>query len=392
MECFDVPVVDGKVPGLSRRPIRVLHVLHTFSAGGLENGVVNIINHSPDHVIHELCFLSSAGEFLARLERRVVYHELHKRDGNDVRTLLRLRQLFQRRDIDIVHTRNWAAFDGVLAACFTRRPILVHGEHGRDVTDPEGLVKRRNIARRALAFRTRRFVAVSRNLYDWLHATVRVPEAKLVFIPNGVDTERFQPKRQNSLRRELGIGEDEFVVGTVGRLDPVKNHECLIDAIRDLNVSGSQKVRLVIVGDGPRRSHLERMLESFPFSPKPLLIGFRPDVENVYAAFDVFVLPSFAEGMSNTLLEAMACGLPVVCTAVGGNVELVEDCKRGTLIPSDDKLALANALLEYARSPERRVTDGANARSFVVDHFSLQRMVDQYVRLYESVALCATTY
>jgi sugar transferase (PEP-CTERM/EpsH1 system associated) len=392
MECFDVPVVDGKVPRLSRRPIRVLHVLHTFSTGGLENGVVNLINHSPDHVIHELCFLSSGGEFLARLERPVVYHELHKRDGNDVRTLFRLRQLFQSRAVDIVHTRNWAAFDGVLAACLTRKPIVVHGEHGRDISDPEGTVKRRNIARRALSFRTRRFVAVSRNLYDWLHATVRVPEAKLVFIPNGVDTERFQPRPQNSLRKELGIGEDEFVVGTVGRLDPVKNHECLIETIRDLNAASSNKVRLVIVGDGPRRSHLEKMLEAFPVSPKPLLIGFRPDVENVYAAFDVFALTSFAEGMSNTLLEAMACGLPVVCTAVGGNVELVEDRKHGTLVPPGDKRALANAFVEYMISPERRRTDGANARRFVVDHFSLPRMVDRYVRLYESVALCATTY
>jgi sugar transferase (PEP-CTERM/EpsH1 system associated) len=392
MEYFDAPFVDGEVPGLMRRPIRVLHVLHTFSAGGLENGIVNLINNSPDHLIHELCFLSCGGEFLERLKRPVRYHELHKRSGNDIRTLIRLHGLMRRPGIDIVHTRNWAAFDGVLAACFARKPILVHGEHGRDISDPEGRIRRRNITRRALTFRTTRFVAVSRNLYNWLRTTIRVPEEKLMFIPNGVDTERFRPGLSRSFRKELKIGDDEFVVGTVGRLDPIKNYEGVIEAIRDLNRSGLHKLHLVVVGDGPMRSRLEAMLNKDECLPRPVFVGFRPDVQNVYAAFDAFVLNSFAEGMSNTLLEAMACGLPVVCTAVGGNVELVEDGKRGRLVPSGDKYALANAFLDYMRCPRLRESNGANARQFVMDHFSLGGMVDQYVGLYESLASCATTW
>ena len=129
-----------------RKNIKILHVLHTFSHGGLENGVVNIINGSPDHISHELCFLSQSGEFLQRLQKPVRYHELHKREGNDWRVLLKLRNLFRKSQIDIVHTRNWAAFDGVLAACLTRGPALVHGEHGRDLTDPEGKKTHRNFA------------------------------------------------------------------------------------------------------------------------------------------------------------------------------------------------------------------------------------------------------
>src|SRR5437763_7616120 len=154
------------------RTIRILHVLHAFSAGGLENGIVNIINGSPEHLVHELCLLSKSGEFVDRLKRPVVVHEMNKNSGNSVGIIFKLRSLFQARDFDVIHTRNWAAFDGVMAACFTPKPVLIHGEHGRDISDPEGKVYRRNLARRLLAFRARKFVAVSKDLYSWLKQTV----------------------------------------------------------------------------------------------------------------------------------------------------------------------------------------------------------------------------
>jgi len=366
------------------RPIRILHVLHAFSHGGLENGIVNIINCSPEHLVHELCFLHSGGEFLQRLTRPVVYHELHKQPGNDVRLVFRLRELFQRRNLDIIHTRNWAAFDGVLAACTMLRPAVIHGEHGRDMADPAGQNRRRNLARRAVAFRTKRLVAVSKDLYLWLKQTVRVPEKKLVFIPNGVDTDRFRPGRNLTLRRQWGIGDDEFVIGAVGRLDPIKNHAGLLAAVRTLQASG-HKVRLVIAGDGPEREKLDGLLR-LPFDPAPLLLGACTDVEQVYPCFDLFVLNSFAEGMSNTLLEAMASGLPTICTAVGGNVELVADRERGILISAGDDAALTKAIRTYMASPEMARTHGVNARRFVVEHFSLEQMIRRYVGLYESVA------
>jgi glycosyltransferase involved in cell wall biosynthesis len=230
-----------------------------------------------------------------------------------------------------------------------------------------------------------RCVAVSKSLHSWLRTTVGIPDKKLVLIPNGVDTDRFSPRMNRDLRKELKIEDEEFVVGAVGRLDPIKNHEGLIDAVTAIN-SGSGKVRLVIVGDGPARSKLETILGRSSCVPRPLLTGFRSDVENVYAAFDVVALNSFAEGMSNTLLEAMASGLPVVCTSVGGNVELVEDGHRGRLIPAGDSRALADAFNAYMRSPQMRASHATNARRFVVEHFSLRSMVDRYVDLYESVA------
>jgi sugar transferase (PEP-CTERM/EpsH1 system associated) len=367
------------------RTIRILHVLHSFSAGGLENGVVNIINRSPEHLDHELCFLSKGGEFLHRLDRPVRYHELHKRPGNDVRAILRLRECLRNRNIDIVHTRNWGGLDGVLAACLTPRLTVIHGEHGREIDDPDGMNRKRILARRALAFRARKFVAVSQEIYRWLQVSVGIRSSKLAFIPNGVDTRRFQPGRDVALRRALGISDDEFVVGSVGRLDPVKNYRGLIEAVRQLNKEGL-RVRLVIAGEGPERIELESLLNGAPFFPAPLLLGHRRDSDVLYRTFDTFVLNSIAEGMSNAILEAMASGLQVICTAVGGNVDLVSHDKSGHLIPPNDPRALMDAIRESIARPEIRSRQALNARTFIVDNFSLERMVDRYASLYESVA------
>lgn len=367
------------------RKIRVLHVLHAFSAGGLENGVVNIINRSPDRFIHELCLLSKSGEFIERLTHPVVVHEMNKKTGNSLDIVFRLRQLFRTLDVDIIHTRNWAAFDGVVAACLTSKPALIHGEHGRDVSDPRGEVFRRNIARRLLSFRASKYVAVSKDLYTWLTNTVRIPTNKLAFIPNGVDTERFSPGRDLRFRKELGIGDEEFVVGAVGRLDPVKDHQGLIRSVQLLQQSG-RPVRLIIAGDGPLRAEIDSQLRVAQLAPDAIMLGYRPDVERLYRLFDAFVLNSVAEGMSNTLLEAMASALPIVCTAVGGNVELITDKVHGLVVLPGDRQALTAALMHLIESPRARNSLAANARSFVLEHFSVGRMIEQYTHLYNSVA------
>jgi len=367
------------------RRLRILHVLHAFSAGGLENGIVNIINGSPDHLEHELCLLSKSGDFIERLKRPVVLHEMNKRQGNDVRLAFRLRKLFHQRRVDIVHTRNWGAFDGLIAACMTSRVTLIHGEHGRDIADPQGAARHRNLARRLLSFRARKYVAVSQDLYRWLDRIVHIPKGKLEFIPNGVDTEKFCNGRDWQLRAELGISANEYVVGTVGRLDPIKNHEGLVNALQLLQ-SSQRKVRLVIVGDGPNRPNVERALSAAKLLPKPHFLGHRSDVDRLYRTFDAFVLNSFGEGMSNTLLEAMASGIPIICTSVGGNVELIKHRESGMLVEPGQDVALAEALKELMDPSSALNSLASNARRFVVDNFSLSSMIHRYVQLYESVA------
>jgi sugar transferase (PEP-CTERM/EpsH1 system associated) len=364
------------------RPVKVLHILHAFSHGGLENGIVNIINNSSPDVVHELCVLSSAGEFLDRLRKPIRCHELHKRPGNSAGIILQLSGVIRRSGADIVHTRNWGAFDGVMAACFHPHVTVLHGEHGRDMSDPQGLNRRRNLIRRAMSFRIRRFTTVSQDLAQWLTGIVGIPAGKVRVIPNGVDTGRYRPHRDPALRKELGIAPEEFVIGTIGRLDPVKNHAGLIRAFA-MAAGKMPGARLVIVGDGPERDCLMTLIAGLEGVPPPVLTGYRPDIERFYGLFDVFVLNSFAEGMSNTLLEAMASGLPIICTPVGANSELVRDAEHGRHVPPGADSEVAQALVEYCIWKNLRDQHSAQARRRVETHYSLEVMISNYIRLYQ---------
>jgi glycosyltransferase involved in cell wall biosynthesis len=212
---------------------------------------------------------------------------------------------------------------------------------------------------------------------------VRIPERKLVFIPNGVDISKFQPSRNSNLKHTFGIVEDEFIVGSVGRLDPIKNHEGLIRAVHQLNAHGA-RIRLVIAGEGSQRARLQQLIDELHSVPRPILTGYRTDVAELYGLFDTFVLNSFGEGMSNTLLESMASGLAIICTPVGGNSELITPNVNGTLVPVDDDNALAQSIRAYQISATTRSEYGANARRSVERNFSLGGMTQRYFRLYES--------
>jgi sugar transferase (PEP-CTERM/EpsH1 system associated) len=365
-------------------PKKILHILHAFSHGGLENGIVNIINNSPSELAHELCLLTTAGEFISRLQKPVRYYELRKQPGNSLGTILKLRRIIRESSANIVHTRNWGSFDGVLAACLCPGATILHGEHGRDISDPKGFNRRRNLLRRFFSWRIQKFTAVSEDLARWLCQEVRIPKSKILLIRNGVDTEHYRPHRDHQLRKELGISDREFVIGTIGRLDPVKNHAGLIQAFASL-AKENHKTRLVIVGDGPEKQNLEQLIQAVGLNPSIILAGYRSDIRRFYGLFDVFVLNSFAEGMSNTLLEAMSSGLPVIGTSVGANPELIIDDEHGCLVPAADNAALINALRSYFDSSERRISHSLAARDFVMQRYGLPAMIQSYIDLYLSV-------
>jgi sugar transferase (PEP-CTERM/EpsH1 system associated) len=364
-------------------PISVVHVVRSLDVGGLENGVVNLVNRAPAGMRHTVVCMTVAGAFASRLRPEVEVLALGKKTGHDPRTFVRLVSLLRRLRPSIVHSHNWATFDAVLAARLARVPAVIHGEHGRDMTDPEGRNRRRNWLRRASAPLVDRFVAVSEDLRHWLVDDIGLPRPKVVTIHNGVDTIRFAPADSTAARIALGLPPDELVVGTVGRLDPVKDHATLVRAFAAV----ARRVRafLVIVGDGPCRLELERLVAALGIARRVRLLGERADVPAVLDAVDLFVLPSFAEGLSNTLLEAMAMGIPVVVTRVGGNAELVEDGANGAHVPRHDPEALATAMATYLEDANLRSVHGKSSRQRAVEHFGLERMVAAYTALYRDV-------
>lgn len=230
---------------------------------------------------------------------------------------------------------------------------------------------------------------LSRDLEAYLRGPVGVDAGRIRLICNGVDTERFHPSaRMTGLLPDGFAAAGNMVIGAVGRLEPVKDQLTLVKAFVELvrRDPAGARLRLVLVGEGSLRKPIEALLAESGLARQVWLAGDRDDVPALMCAMDLFVLPSLAEGISNTILEAMACGLPVVATRVGGNAELVEEGRTGTLVEPDDPVAMARALAGYVQDSEQCRNHGAAARQRVEEQFSLDGMVARYIALYDELS------
>jgi sugar transferase (PEP-CTERM/EpsH1 system associated) len=368
----------------------ILHVVYRFSVGGLENGVVNLVNRMPGpswrHAIVSLTEVDD--EYRARICRDdVTFIALHKAPGHAFGLYPALYRLFRELRPSIVHTRNLAALETVVPAWAAGVPVRVHGEHGRDVTDLDLTSRRYRLVRRAYRPFVHHFVALSHELESYLRDHVGVPAARVTHIFNGVDTERFRPSPAGraSIPGCPFSGPGLFIVGTVGRMeavkDPVNLARAFVTAL-SLAPGARERLRLVMVGDGPQRAEAERVVRLAGAGELAWFAGARADVPDILRGLDCFVLPSLAEGVSNTILEAMASGLPVVATRVGGTGDLMVEGMTGRLVPRANSAALASAMLGYFTDRAAARRHGKAGRQRAEQHFSLERMVRRYETLY----------
>lgn len=374
--------------GNDPRPL-VAHVVFRFDVGGLENGVVNLINHLPqDAYRHAVISLTEVTDFRKRVVRDdVQFFALEKAPGHTLWLYPRLFRLFRELDPAIVHTRNLAALEVVVPAWAARVAVRVHGEHGRDIGDLDGSSRKYQYLRRGYRPFVTHYIALSRDLEHYLTAQVGVAPAKVAQIYNGVDMQRFS--RAERRQPILGCPFSDpglWLIGTVGRMQVVKNQTLLVRAFvhaLERFPALRSRLRLVMIGDGPLRSEAQALLDQAGLAELAWLPGERNDVPEVLRGLDCFVLPSLAEGVSNTILEAMSSGLPVIATDVGGNRELVEAGRSGELVPVDDCPAMAKAMADYANSPARARAAGAVGQALVADRFSLESMARNYRDLYD---------
>jgi sugar transferase (PEP-CTERM/EpsH1 system associated) len=382
---------------MKSEPQLIAHVVFRFGVGGLENGIVNLVNHLPRerwrHAIVSLTDVSH--EFAQRIvPRDVVYLALDKRPGHLLREYPSLLREFKALRPAIVHTRNLAALEAVVPAWAAGVPVRIHGEHGWDIQDPAGRRHRYRLVRRLYRPFVHRYIALSRHLADYLERQIGVPDASIAQIYNGVDTERFHPAEA---RRDAILGSpfdsaDHWLVGSVGRLETIKDPLNLVQAFiraRAMDPLAAERMRLVVAGDGALRREAESMLEQAGARHLAWFTGERGDVPQLMRGLDCFVLPSLAEGVSNTVLEAMATRLPVIATRVGGNSELIESGMTGTLVPPSHPEALASAMLAYLNDRATAYRHAKAAHRVVATRFSLATMVAAYDRVYERALAAA---
>lgn len=368
----------------------ILHVIHHLVIGGMENGLVNLINHMPETKYrHAIACVEDYSDFRQRITRPDVEVFALRRSRIGVWRMRReLFRLCRQLRPAIVHSRNQSGLDALLPARLAGVRHTVHGEHGWDVGDIDGTQLKPALLRRLHAPLVSRYVTVSRDLERYLIDRIGIQSSRIAQIYNGVDVERFTPveSRPRSAYPAGFADADSLVIGTVGRLQRVKDQATLLRAFAQLRADHPEwhsRLRLAIVGDGPLAAELQSIAEQLGIAGSTWFAGAQRDVSRLLQGFDLFALPSLNEGISNTILEAMACGLPILATAIGGNVELVRDGSCGRLFPTGDVQALARLLATYVAQPELRIEHGRAARARAEQVFSLDAMTRGYCGVYD---------
>ncbi|MEI8314489.1 MAG: glycosyltransferase [Verrucomicrobiota bacterium] len=417
----------------------IAHVVTCLQIGGLERVVVNLVHGFRGHDYRQLVIcLEDGGPFVAEVEAlgtEVIV--IGKKPGRSWSTIRQLATLFRQERVTIVHTHNPAPhFHGVLAAVLAGVPVRVHTKHGRNYPH----LKKAVLLNRILSWFTDAIVPVSDNAGDVALHVEKVNPRKIRRIWNGVDVGLYKPVESRESKVEGRIPHPStlsspttglnpqlstidlpspishrqlLTIGTVARLSPEKDQKTMLQAfklvldqwpqpalspqlstlnpklpssnLRPLTADLLPIPRLVIIGDGPCLAELQAAAQRLGVASHVGLLGARSDIPTQLSTFDVFTLSSITEGISLTILEAMACGIPIVASDVGGNREIVQPPLCGLIVPARDPQALAAAYLELLNDPNQRVRMGSAGCQRVGDNFSLQTMVRHYRDLYEEL-------
>jgi sugar transferase (PEP-CTERM/EpsH1 system associated) len=369
----------------SECPIRILHVLDRLDIGGTEKVIAKLITGlDPDLFQHSICTLRGTAPDARSWMPDVTITDAGREVTGFQFNVLRLARIMRAIRPTIVHSRNWGGIEGALAARSAGVPVIVHSEHGYQLDMLNGLPLRQRMVRH-VAYRCADAVfTVSKELRDFHAAQAWWDASSIGILHNGVDGEKFKPsfEASNRIRLQMGIRRDALVIGFVGRLIALKDVQTLLLALENL-VPDVPEVHAIVVGSGPELVGLQRYVaDSSVLRGRVCFTGAREDVTDLLNAMNIFVLPSRMEGLSNTILEAMATGVPVIATDVGGNSEILTDDVCGYLFQPADVSGLAEKLTRLLQNQEMRKQFGQEARKRVLQEFSLEVMLRRYGRLY----------
>lgn len=367
--------------------VRVLHVLDSLAPGGLENGVVNVARRlqGDGFDIHSAC-LRFRGDFAERMPEPEKVAVMGKTGGFSAKAVMALRRHMKTVRAEVLHSHNLGTLIyAALASLGGRSCPIVHGEHGQ--VQKQDLTPKRLLQRKWLFRLCHSVHVVSSSVRDNLQELGLDPQKKIVVTPNGVDSARFCPPPDRAAARvTVGLPADATVVGIVGRLVALKRHELLFAAFEKM-APGQPGLHLLVVGDGGAdRDRLVAAMKNHPFASRLHWAGHQNDLPKYYQAMDLLAAPSEIEGLSNAVLEAMACAVPVLAHSACGNAEVIEDGKSGFLTDIQDAATLARCLEAPLRDAALLAACGRGARETVLGRYSMEAMADCYRRLYRSAA------
>ncbi len=365
-----------------RGPLRVMFVITSMPVGGAETLLVNLVRRMDRaRFLPELCCLKSFGPLGEILKNEIPAFQNLLGSKYDIRVWGRLAHLFDRRRVDAVVTVGAGdkMFWGRLAAWSAEVPVVLSALHSTGWPDTIGRLNR------MLTPLTDGFVGVATAHGRHLVEQEKFPAAKVRVIPNGVDIERFAPvKDRAGMREQLKLPPTAPIVGIVAALRPEKNHELFLRTAAAVRGQLAD-AQFLIIGDGPERAKLERLSSELGLADAAHFLGNRADVPQLVSILDAFVLTSRMEANPVSILEAMACGVPVVAPNVGSIGESVANGETGYLVDAGDLAQFTERTAQLLSEPELAARLGKAGRLHVVQNWSLERMVDGYQDLIEAI-------
>jgi len=368
---------------MTKDTVDVLHVIRSFEIGGAEKLVLKLASAqaASGGVVPQIASLMGIGPLREEASARgLITHVVGVGGVKYVSGMCRILRLLKRLKPDIVHTHNFLSHVHAAPVARVLRIPVVHTKHGRAVTS----IGWAPWLRRAIYNLADRIVVVSGETGTAFREKTGVDESKIRVVYNGIDTGGLSGPGRDDARGRLGIPSGVKVLGTVSRLDRVKDHDTLLEAFARV-VSRRKDCLLIIIGDGPERGNIERKVEALGLDESVRLIGFTDQVPLYLAAMDLFLQPSKEEGLSMTILEAMAAGLPVIATPVGGTPEVIDDGETGRLVDVGNAEKLASCIVEFLEKPDEYAVMAKNARLRVEREFTLERMAEGYEKVYREV-------
>ncbi|TWT84967.1 putative glycosyltransferase EpsF [Planctomycetes bacterium CA13] len=369
-----------KLPSRSdRKPLRCLFVITSMPVGGAETLLVNLMRRmDPAVMVPEVACLKEAGPLGEQIADEFSLHTDLLSGKYDLRILPRLIRLMRKRQIDVVVTVGAGdkMFWGRMAAKLAGVPVIASALHSTGWPDGVGRLNR------TLTRVTDAFIAVADSHGEFLRDFEHFPAEKVHVIRNGIDCDRFKPNDQarSTLLSELGLAPDTAIIGIVAALRSEKNHEMFVRAAGKTS-QRNPNAHWVIIGDGPERSTIERVRDELNLNDRVHLLGTRHDTPELVAAMDVFALSSLNEASPVSILEALACGVPVVATDVGSVSESVVNGETGYLVPSKDVDAMAEVISRLLECTDQAKRMGKQGRERVLETGSLTAMVRGYETL-----------
>ncbi|MBN2355508.1 glycosyltransferase [candidate division KSB1 bacterium] len=361
--------------------IKVLQLVEGFNFGGAETKLLELVRHLDKGQFETTVIgLGLGGEisdlFLALDCRVLVFKRQRTIDFNLLR---RIRRFIRDEGIEIVMSTLFYA--DIMAALAGHKAGAKGVFCWETISSPKWLSPHRLWAYRYAIRQVDKVISVSNATAQWLIEKRKLAVDKVIVIPYGVDIKRFNPKRKNIHRQDIGCSSEDFIIGQVSRLNEQKGHIYLIDVASKI-LQQIPKAKFVWIGDGPLRSSLEKQIVSKGLEKHFIFLGFRNDVADILPLFDVFTLPSLYEGLPNVVLEAMACALPVIATPADGTKEAVMNGETGFLVAMKNSQELADRIIECENNAELRRQLGARARKRVEEHFCLEKQIEQFEALY----------